>query len=197
VVSKTDLMSSVWPGAIVEENTLQVHISALRKALGPGPKPTEDGVRAWLSPSRELELAGGERAAKHGREQRAAVASTTIPEQFAHAGSDLIGRAAALQHLRDRISAHRVVTLTGPGGIGKTRLAVEVAHSLMTSLEGNIALVELVSLPDPQLVPSAVAGALGLPLRRVRSPLLLSLRYWATTTPACARQLRARYRGGR
>jgi predicted ATPase len=82
-----------------------------------------------------------------------------------YAGSDLIGRAAALQYLRDRISAYRVVTLTGPGGIGKTRLALELAHTLTPGFEGGVALAELVSLSAPRLVPSAVAGALGLTLK--------------------------------
>ncbi len=165
VVSKSDLMSSVWPGAIVEENTLQVHISALRKALGSdrGLLKTVSGrgYRLLGNWSLREESAPPNTVVSNGLPLPAHVFRSSLP----HAGSDLIGRAAALQQLRDRISAHRVVTLTGPGGIGKTRLAVEVAHSLMTSLEGNIALVELVSLLDPQLVPSTVAGALGLSLR--------------------------------
>lgn len=70
---------------------------------------------------------------------------------LAHAGSDLIGRTAALQHLRDLVSAHRTVTLTGMGGIGKTRLALEVARSLLPDMEGDIAFVELASLFDSSL----------------------------------------------
>jgi predicted ATPase len=80
------------------------------------------------------------------------------------AASDLVGRTIAVQHLRDLLSAYRVVTLTGPGGIGKTKLALEVARGLFPSFEGDIRLVELVSLSDPGLVPSAVAGGLGLKL---------------------------------
>ena len=60
-VTKDDLMDRVWPGAIVGENTLQVHISAIRKALGPDRGHAEDRFRSRLSPARELDAsaAGG------------------------------------------------------------------------------------------------------------------------------------------
>jgi non-specific serine/threonine protein kinase len=80
------------------------------------------------------------------------------------AASELVGRTNAVQHLRGLLSAYRVVTLTGPGGIGKTRLAFEVARSLFPSFQGDVRLVEFVSLSDPALVPTAVAGVLGLKL---------------------------------
>src|SRR5260370_12810496 len=78
--------------------------------------------------------------------------------------SELVGRTNAVQHLRSLLSAYRVVTLTGPGGIGKTRLALEVARGLFPSFQGDVRLVDLVSLSDPGLVPSAVTCALGLKL---------------------------------
>jgi predicted ATPase len=80
------------------------------------------------------------------------------------ATSDLIGRTIAMQHLHDLLSAYRVVTLTGPGGIGKTKLALGVARGLCPGFQGDVLLIELVSLSDPRLVPSAVAGVLGLKL---------------------------------
>src|SRR5258705_12279804 len=80
------------------------------------------------------------------------------------AASELVGRTNAVQHLRGLLSAYRVVTLTGPGGIGKTRLALEVARGLFPNFQGDVRLVELVSLSDPGLVPTAVAGGLRLKL---------------------------------
>jgi predicted ATPase len=79
----------------------------------------------------------------------------------------LVGRSIAVQHLHDLLSAYRVVTLTGPGGIGKTRLAFEVARGLFPNFQGDVRLVELVSVSDPALVPSAVTAALGLELEHV------------------------------
>ena len=81
------------------------------------------------------------------------------------AASALIGRETAVQQLCDLLSAYRVVTLTGPGGIGKTVLASDVARRLFPTFEGDVLLVELVSLSDPELVPSAVAYVLNLQLR--------------------------------
>jgi predicted ATPase len=79
-------------------------------------------------------------------------------------GTALIGRNAAVQHLRDLLSAYRVVTLTGAGGIGKTRLALEVARVLQPEFGGDVWLIELASLSDANLVTTAVANALGLHL---------------------------------
>src|SRR5262249_18501689 len=78
--------------------------------------------------------------------------------------SDLIGRSADLERLRDLLSTYRVVTLTGPGGIGKSKLALELGRRLLPSFDGGAWWVELVSVSNPDLVPSAVAGALGLRL---------------------------------
>ena len=76
----------------------------------------------------------------------------------------LIGREAAARQVRDLVSAYRVVTLTGPGGIGKTSLAIEAVRDLVSGFEGGGWFVELASLSDPELVPTAVASALGLKL---------------------------------
>ncbi|MGO7165249.1 AAA family ATPase, partial [Rhizobium johnstonii] len=65
----------------------------------------------------------------------------------------------------DLTSAYRVVTLTGPGGIGKTVLASEIARRLLPSLDGDAFFVELVSLSDPGLVPTTLAQALDLHLQ--------------------------------
>jgi non-specific serine/threonine protein kinase len=85
---------------------------------------------------------------------------TNIPE----AVHDLIGRATVVQKLLDLSSAYRAITLTGPGGIGKTALALEVARRLMPSFEGSCWLVDLSSTFDPNLVASAVAATVGLRL---------------------------------
>jgi non-specific serine/threonine protein kinase len=86
----------------------------------------------------------------------------TFVTNFPVAPPDLIGRETAAEHLRELLSAHRVVTLTGPGGIGKTVLALNVARSLFPTFDGDRVVVELVSLSDPKLVPSAIASVLGL-----------------------------------
>jgi predicted ATPase len=75
--------------------------------------------------------------------------------------SELVGRDDAVQRVGDLLSAYRSVTLTGPGGIGKTALALAAAREL-SGFDGERWLVELASLSDPELVPAATASVLGL-----------------------------------
>jgi predicted ATPase/DNA-binding winged helix-turn-helix (wHTH) protein len=161
LVTKDELMDRVWPGAPVGENTLHVHISAVRKALGP-----DRGMLRTAS-GRGYRLVGDWTIRQEPRSDGIdAEPVTASPAPFRTnlpaATSDLIGRTATIQHLRDLLSAYRTVTLTGPGGIGKSALALEVARSLSPTFQGDVWLVELVSLADPALVPSAVADGLGL-----------------------------------
>jgi non-specific serine/threonine protein kinase len=81
-----------------------------------------------------------------------------------HPVSELIGRDAAVQQLRSLISVCRILTLSGPGGIGKTLLALHVVESVCNSFGGDTLLVDLAAISDPNLVCSAVANALDLKL---------------------------------
>jgi non-specific serine/threonine protein kinase len=162
LVTKNELIDHVWPGTIVSDNTLQVHIAAIRKALGPqrfvlkteagrgyrllGRWTARNAVAATVSA-----VPGPGQAA--GMQQK-----TNLPATV----TSFFGRAIAAEQLRDLVSAYRVVTLTGPGGIGKTTLALQVAHSLSDAFEDGAWLVELSALSIPELVPSAVVGVLGL-----------------------------------
>ena len=162
LVTKDELMSRIWPGAVVLENTLQVHTAAVRKALGP--------YRSLL----KTELGRGYRllgkwTVRHqdvprhpSGLQRISAAHELPPTNFPTLVTRVIGRAGAGQRLRDLLSAYRVVTLTGPGGIGKTTLGLKVARRMLGEFADGGWLVELASLADPDLVPSAVASILGL-----------------------------------
>jgi predicted ATPase len=77
----------------------------------------------------------------------------------------MIGREEAMAALASRLSSDRLVTIVGPGGIGKTTVALAVAERLIASYEGGVWLVDLAPLRDPRLVPSAVATVLGLGVR--------------------------------
>ena len=162
LVRKNDLMKQVWPGAIVEENTLQFHISAVRKAFGADRALLKTvfgrGYRLLGSWSISLGDAPANPAEPEPALSSGRLLSTNVPVAL----SALIGRAPARQRLQDVLSAYRAVTLTGPGGIGKSVLGLEVARNLLPAFDGACWLVELASLSDPGLVPSAVASALGL-----------------------------------
>jgi DNA-binding winged helix-turn-helix (wHTH) protein len=164
LVTKDELMNQIWPGAVVMENTLQVHAAAVRKALGP--------YRSLLKTefSRGYRLLGDwtvqqrDEAKPVGLAQTRVSGESPVTNNFPAAITRLVGRAAALQSLRNLVSAYRIVTLTGPGGIGKTTLALEAARHVLGEFRDGGWFVELASLSDPGLVPSAVAGTLGLSL---------------------------------
>ena len=82
----------------------------------------------------------------------------TLPVQLTR----MIGRADTIQWLSDDLALHRFVTLVGPGGIGKTTVAVTVGHALITDFDGMVCFVDLGSLSDPRLVASELASTLGL-----------------------------------
>jgi predicted ATPase/DNA-binding winged helix-turn-helix (wHTH) protein len=153
VLEKDELMSRVWPGRIVEENSLQAQISALRKALG----VDRDLIRTvagrgyqFTGEMRVLGVAGVPRRASN------------LPEPV----SELIGRETAVSEVLDLVAAHRLVTLTGVGGIGKTRLGLEVARHLVPRFSDGVWFAEIGPLSDPELAPATVAVAAGLTLEQ-------------------------------
>jgi len=165
VVGKDALMSRVWPDRIVEENNLQVQIATLRRAFG----PDRDLIRTIAG--RGYQFTGEIRKvsasvialATAGMAQPASTisrASTNLPEPV----SELIGRDAELDEILELSASHRLVTLTGAGGIGKTRLGVEAARHLLPRFANGVWAIELAPLSAPELVPVAVATALGLEL---------------------------------
>ena len=88
--------------------------------------------------------------------------------------TSFVGRDAELARVAALLRAHRLVTLTGPGGAGKTRLAAEAARAELNAMPGGVWLVELAPVTDPAEVPSAVLAALGLreqALLAARGPL--------------------------
>src|SRR5262249_22512903 len=118
LVTKDALMNGVWPGAVVMENTLQVHIVALRKALWPYRNllKTEScrGYRllgSWTLQHREADHLSASSPPSLATEQPR---TTNLPA----AVEPLVGRYAAEQTLQTLFSAYRLMTLTGPPGIG-------------------------------------------------------------------------------
>src|SRR5246127_1420316 len=163
LVTKDHMMERVWPGAVVGEGTLHVHISAVRKALGPdrGLLKTASGrgyrlLGSWTPQQRE--------AASPVYSSPTRTSESPPANNFPPLITRLIGRTAACEFVRDLVSAYRVVTLTGPGGIGKTSLAIKAVRYLLPDFEDGAWIVELASLSDPGLVPSTVASTLGLKL---------------------------------
>ena len=130
VVSKDALMNRVWPNRIVEENNLQAHISALRNAFG-----ADRNVIRTMS-GRGYQFIGEIRTVAASPHTQAVTgtavpASPRPPTNLPEPVSELIGRHDELGEILGLTAAHRLVTLVGPGGIGKTRLSSEVARHLL------------------------------------------------------------------
>jgi hypothetical protein len=156
-------MSRIWRETIVEESNLQVQISALRKMLG------EDRHFIWTIAGRGYQFVAevaATPAEPHIRETTATqpMVSTAAPTNVPVPASDLIGRDAELADVAILLGTHRLVTLTGAGGIGKPRLGMEIARHALTRFPDGVWLAELGPLSDPDLVPVTVATALGLEL---------------------------------
>ena len=163
VVTKNELLDAVWPGLVVEENNLQVQVSALRKALGPQAIATVPGRGyRFVAPIEEP-----------GPAQAPLVAGTVPPARRSppprRAGT-LLGRDEDLGHLAGLRTRRRLVCVVGPGGIGKTRVAQEVAQACAGAFADGVAWVELAPLADAVLIPAAIAAALGLELSPRRDP---------------------------
>jgi predicted ATPase/DNA-binding winged helix-turn-helix (wHTH) protein len=162
VISKDELMNRVWLGRIVEENRLQGTIAALRKAFG----ADRDLIRTIAGRGYQFTgetrmLAGDiERAAPQLRGSPAKPVRTLT--NLREPVSELIGREAELSEVMDLVATQRLVTLLGEGGIGKTRLGLEVARHLLPEFPDGVRVAELGPLSDPDLVPATVAAAFGL-----------------------------------
>jgi predicted ATPase/DNA-binding winged helix-turn-helix (wHTH) protein len=165
VLSKDALMSRVWPDRSVEQNALQAQISALRDIFGAdrdlirtvrgrGYLFTGD-VRALLAGPREQPIADSISADP---------ALTRAKTNLAEPVSKLVGRDVDLREITSLSTAHRLLTLTGAGGIGKTRLAQAGARHLLPQFADGVWIAELAPLSDPRLVPCTVAKAVGLEL---------------------------------
>jgi predicted ATPase/DNA-binding winged helix-turn-helix (wHTH) protein len=154
VIGKQALMAAVWPDVTVDEGSLRFHVAALRKALGDG----KDGARyiATLTGRGYCFVAPVTRTG----DQAAASAPEMLflPARPAH----MVGRAEETRILATRLTASRFVTIVGPGGVGKTTLAVAVAHDLLDAFAGAVLFVDLGLLTEPRAVAPSLASMLGL-----------------------------------
>jgi predicted ATPase/DNA-binding winged helix-turn-helix (wHTH) protein len=165
VVSKDALMSRVWPNRNVEDNTLQAQISALRDLFG----ADRDLIRTVRG--RGYLFTGDVRALLAGPREQPIADSISADAAFARPKTNLaelaskpVGRDLELREIASLSTAHRLLTLTGAGGIGKTRLARTGARSLLPQFADGVWIAELAPLSDPGLVPATVAKAVGLEL---------------------------------
>lgn len=167
LVTKAELIERVWPGLVVEENNLQVQVSALRKVLGAHMIVTVPGrgyrfvqaVQSHAPPVESVQQASaaGSRPSRAWHTHAAAEALSVLPAQ----PSRLLGRDRELEALDAWLPAP-LITVVGPSGMGKTALALAAAHRWQADRPDGSAWIDLSALRDPNQVNTAVAQGLGL-----------------------------------
>lgn len=148
VVAKDELLGVAWPGLVVEENNLQVQVSALRKVLGPSAIATSagHGYRFTL----DLAAAGARPATAHAPRHN-------LPPTL----TSFVGHEDDLEEYAALVGEARLVTATGIGGCGKTRLAIELAQRVAPDFDDGVHYVDLAPLQDPDRLALTVATSLG------------------------------------
>ena len=155
-VSNARIMARAWPATTVDEGSLRVHISALRKVLGDG----QAGKRfiANIPGQGYVFVAPVARGAGGPSPVAPDTAPTgSLPPPLA----GIIGRADTIAALTEQLARRRFVTIVGAGGIGKTTVAVAVADAASRAYPDGVWFVPLASLTASELVASAVGAALG------------------------------------
>lgn len=178
VVSKHELLDLVWPNLVVEENNLQVHIHALRKLLGPQAITTIPGrgYRFTAEPRGPAPVArppapGSDDEPVWPLPAKASSSSTRPPEGNLPASIPaLYGRDDQVGEIAHLLRTHRLVTITGSGGIGKTRLAQAVAFQLREDYPHGVWMIELASVLEAERVAAVIAQTLGITLASHRPP---------------------------
>ncbi len=159
LVGKDELMARVWPNTFVEEGNLKFQIGALRRTLG-------DGNRYLVNvPGRGYCFVAPVALADGPRQSPPQAAATEHAHNLPAQLTRLVGRADIVSRLAGLLPRQRFLTIVGPGGIGKTSVALAVAEALIPAYDDGVWLIDLAPLADPRLVPSALAAALGLAIR--------------------------------
>lgn len=159
IMSKQQLTAGVWPDVTVEESSLRVHIANLRKALGDG----RDGANYIANVAGRGYCFVGEVDRRNAALDK--VSFEPRPERangLPRRPARVIGRDDDVRAVAELLASHRFTTIHGPGGIGKTTVALAVAHGLVEQFEDGICFLDLGLLKPAGSVPHAMAASLGL-----------------------------------
>jgi predicted ATPase/DNA-binding winged helix-turn-helix (wHTH) protein len=158
VINKKNLMSQVWPDVVVEEGSLRFHMAGLRKVLGDG----KNGARyittipgrgyCFVAPIVRTHAHRGEVPAATSHHSHA-----NLPPRLGR----MIGREDDVLRLSAQLAQSRFVTIVGPGGVGKTTVAVAVAHHLAATFAGSVLFVDFGMIAEGRLAATIVASLLG------------------------------------
>jgi len=152
LVTKDELLARVWPRLVVEENNVQVQASALRRILGPKAIATVVGRGYRFTPSVEPIVA------EHGHPR-------ARPHDLPQPLTSFVGREKDLAEYANLLERTRLLTLTGVGGCGKTRLAIKLSEMVLPSFRDGVRFIDLAPVDGPDRMALTVATAFRLEQR--------------------------------
>jgi predicted ATPase/DNA-binding winged helix-turn-helix (wHTH) protein len=160
VIAKQELIDHVWSDVTVEEGSLRVHVAAIRKALGDGQFGNRYIAnikgRGYSFVGTVVPFAGSTESRNDRSRQQGRLPARPLM---------MIGRETVVGEVSDKLRDERFVTLLGPGGIGKTTIALAVGLAAAEEFGGKVYFVDLESLTDSRHVTVAVATSLGVALK--------------------------------
>ena len=165
VIRKEELLDAVWGDRFVSESALTTRIKSLRQAVG------DDGNRQSVIRTvhgKGYEFVAAVEVVDEPADERSASAPA-VDSGLPVTVQPLIGRESLMAVLVEAAAMHRLVTLVGPGGVGKTSLGFELARSVAPRYADGVILVELVSVVDEDATLDAVATSIDVNVRRSSS----------------------------
>jgi predicted ATPase/DNA-binding winged helix-turn-helix (wHTH) protein len=173
VIGKAELIARAWPDVTVEEGSLRVHLSALRKALGDGQfgdkyiANIQGHGYSFIAPVTRVPVDSGRGDVPSGL--------SNLPPSPGR----MVGRDDVVLEIQARLQTERLITIWGAGGMGKTTVALSVGHSVLEHFSGAVFFVDLSTVRDKEQVIGAIASAVGLdsPFADPKETLLEFLRH--------------------
>jgi predicted ATPase/DNA-binding winged helix-turn-helix (wHTH) protein len=156
VVSNRDLIRRVWGQLVVDEVNLRFNVAALRKRLGDG-----DSSVSYVTniPGRGYCFTGAVTWAEaQAMPRKAPMAAPQLPREPLL----MVGRDNVVRELTAQLRKQRFVSIVGAGGIGKTTIALTLAHRMLAEFEGAVHFLDLGAVEDSRLLASLLASQLGL-----------------------------------
>ena len=157
IVSNDEIFSRVWPSLNVGEGSLRVHLVAVRKALREGEREMR-----FISniPGRGYSFTGSVT-----RGSSPSIVRPTLAKSLPSVTTRVFGRNSAIDGLIEKLPERRLITIVGPGGVGKTTAAVSVANEITARFRDGVVFVDISTVANSALVVSALASALGIATR--------------------------------
>jgi predicted ATPase/DNA-binding winged helix-turn-helix (wHTH) protein len=179
LVTKRALLARVWPREVHGDSTVWVAVAAVRKTLGIAPGGEQyivsvpnRGYRFTAPVTRVATGAGTPASAETARPS-----SETAPGNLAHVVFPLIGREGEIGRCLALMERSRLLTIIGPGGVGKTRVSLALGNAARDRHADGVWLVELATLASAELVPETIAAMLGLGAQGSRTPIQVVATY--------------------